>query len=58
MLINAGVTEIIYDGDYPDTLSIQILNESNIKLTRFKLGENQDNFFSKKHSNIEKIRKL
>ena len=58
MLINAGVTEIIYDGDYPDSLSIQMLNESNIKLTRFKPSENQDEFFRKKPSNIEKIRKL
>jgi len=36
MLINAGVTEIIYAGDYPDELAQNILSESNIKITKFK----------------------
>jgi dCMP deaminase len=36
MLINAGVTEIIYSGDYPDDLAKQMLRESNLKIKRFK----------------------
>jgi dCMP deaminase len=32
MLINAGVKEIVYSGDYPDDLAKKILNESNIKI--------------------------
>lgn len=37
MLINAGVKEIIYDGDYPDALAQQMLAESTIKVRRFHL---------------------
>lgn len=36
MLINAGVEEIIYAGDYPDELAMKILSESNIKIQKFK----------------------
>ncbi|MEM0466585.1 MAG: dCMP deaminase family protein [Candidatus Thermoplasmatota archaeon] len=36
MLINAGVTEIIYAGDYPDQLAKEIASESNLKIKRFK----------------------
>ena len=32
MLINAGVKEIVYSGDYPDELAKKILDESNIKI--------------------------
>ena len=35
MLINAGVKEIVFMGDYPDDLAKQILNESNIKIRNF-----------------------
>lgn len=35
MLINAGVKEIVFDGDYPDDLAKQILSESNIKIRKF-----------------------
>lgn len=35
MLINAGVTEIIYSGGYPDELAKKMLNESNIKTRNF-----------------------
>jgi len=34
MLINAGVKEIIYSGDYPDDLAKKMLGESNIKIRR------------------------
>ncbi|MCX6665880.1 MAG: cytidine/deoxycytidylate deaminase family protein [Euryarchaeota archaeon] len=36
MLINAGVEEIIYSGEYPDDLARKILKESNIKIRKFK----------------------
>lgn len=36
MLINAGVTEIIYAGDYPDELAKCMMNESALKIKRFK----------------------
>jgi dCMP deaminase len=36
MLINAGVTEIIYSGEYPDDLAKQMMSESNLKIKRFK----------------------
>jgi dCMP deaminase len=36
MLINAGVTEIIYGGEYPDNLAKLMINESKLKIKRFK----------------------
>lgn len=36
MLINAGVTEIIYAGEYPDNLAKLMMDESNLKIKRFK----------------------
>ncbi|UCD14717.1 MAG: cytidine/deoxycytidylate deaminase family protein [Thermoplasmatales archaeon] len=36
MLINAGVKEVVYSGDYPDELAKKMLEESNLKIKRFK----------------------
>jgi len=36
MLINAGITEIIYAGEYPDGLAKQMMSESTLKIKRFK----------------------
>lgn len=36
MLINAGVTEIIYAGEYPDNLAKLMMDESCLKIKRFK----------------------
>jgi len=36
MLINAGVKEIIFSGDYPDDLAKKMLSESGIKIKKFK----------------------
>ena len=36
MLINAGITEIVYAGEYPDDLAKQMLHESSLKIKRFK----------------------
>ena len=49
MLINAGVKEIIYSGDYPDKLAKKMLSESTIKISNY----NSDNL-----SGIEKMRKI
>ena len=49
MLINAGVTEIVYSGDYPDDLAKKMLDESDIKI---------QNFYKKNLSGIEKIGKI
>lgn len=36
MLINAGVREIIYAGEYPDALAKKMIDESSLKIKRFK----------------------
>jgi len=36
MLINAGIEEIVYSGDYPDDLAQEMLKESKIRIKRFK----------------------
>lgn len=35
LLINTGISHIIYEGDYPDPLSMDLLNEAGIHLTKF-----------------------
>ena len=36
IIINAGIKRIIYSGDYPDELSLELLNEAEIELVRIK----------------------
>ncbi len=36
MLVNAGITRIVYQGNYPDNLAKEILNEAKIKLIHFR----------------------
>ena len=36
MLINAGVSEIVFSGEYPDELAKKLLRESKIKIRNFK----------------------
>lgn len=36
MLVNAGVTQIIYEGDYPDDLSKEMCKESKITIKKFQ----------------------
>jgi len=33
MLINANVTRIVYEGQYPDPLSVEILTEAGVELS-------------------------
>ncbi len=35
MLINAGISKIIYEGDYPDELALELLQETGIILEKF-----------------------
>jgi dCMP deaminase len=37
LLINASITEIIYDDDYIDELAKEVLAQSNVKVRRFNL---------------------
>jgi len=36
MLINAGITEVIIGGDYPDDLALEMMKEAKIKITKYK----------------------
>ncbi len=36
IIINSGITEIIYKNGYPDDFSLEILKEAGIKLTKYK----------------------
>jgi dCMP deaminase len=35
MAINAGITKIIFKGDYPDKLSLELLKEANVEIVKF-----------------------
>ncbi|MCJ7856411.1 dCMP deaminase family protein [Lachnospiraceae bacterium NSJ-143] len=39
MAINAGIKKIVYKGNYPDELSLSMLNEANVELIKME-GEN------------------
>ncbi|MEQ1935671.1 MAG: dCMP deaminase family protein [Fimbriimonadaceae bacterium] len=36
MIINAGITRVIYEGDYPDDFSLELFRESKMEVFRFK----------------------
>ncbi|MCD6231282.1 cytidine/deoxycytidylate deaminase family protein [Candidatus Aerophobetes bacterium] len=38
MIINAGIKRIVFEGDYPDKLARQILEEAGVELIKFKRG--------------------
>lgn len=39
MIINAGITEVIYQNPYPDEFAMDMIRESGILFREFKLGE-------------------
>ena len=39
LMINAGITKIVFKGSYPDELSLSMLNEAGIELVNFDEGE-------------------
>ena len=36
MIINAGILKVIYEGDYPDELSLDMLREAGVELEQFR----------------------
>ena len=42
MLINANVSRIVYEGEYPDPLARQMLQEAGVKLQRYEPPENRE----------------
>jgi dCMP deaminase len=38
MLINAGIGRVVYIGDYPDDLAMDLLNEAGIEMVRYGKG--------------------
>ncbi|MBU0502689.1 MAG: cytidine/deoxycytidylate deaminase family protein [bacterium] len=39
MMINAGLARLVYVGGYPDELAKQMLEESNVQITKFNQGK-------------------
>jgi deoxycytidylate deaminase len=39
MLINAGVRQVIFQGDYPDELALELMNEAKMKMAIWSNGE-------------------
>ncbi len=35
MIINAGIKRIVYDGDYPDPMAMELLKEANISVEKY-----------------------
>lgn len=38
MIINAGITHVIYEGDYPDDFSKELFGEAKVKVDRYRDG--------------------
>ena len=36
MIINSGIEKIVFRGDYPDELSLKMLNESKVRVVKFE----------------------
>ncbi|AQS60385.1 deoxycytidylate deaminase [Desulforamulus ferrireducens] len=39
MIVNAGIQKVIYSGDYPDQLSLEIFQEAGVELVRLGQGQ-------------------
>jgi dCMP deaminase len=37
MAINAGIKKIVFKGDYPDELAMELLKESGIRVVKFEI---------------------
>lgn len=42
MLINAGVKRVVFQGDYPDALALELLNEAGLEIVRRSGGEGKE----------------
>lgn len=38
MIINAGISRVIYEGDYPDAFSLELFRESGLEIMRYVKG--------------------
>ena len=38
MLLNAGITRVIYEGDYPDDFSLELFREAKLEVFRYCEG--------------------
>ena len=54
MLINAGIKEIVFSGEYPDFLAKQMLSESNIKLRKLNNLFNKSNLLEENNYILKK----
>ena len=39
MMINAGIIRVVYEGEYPDDFSLDLLREANIEIVRYARGK-------------------
>ena len=39
MIVNAGIKKVIFAGDYPDELSLEIFNEAGVELIRISVND-------------------
>ncbi len=39
MLINAGVEKVVFQGDYPDGLAVELISEANLEMVVWNQGE-------------------
>ena len=39
MLINAGVEKVVFQGDYPDGLAVELINQANLEMVVWNQGE-------------------
>jgi len=58
MLINSGVKEIIYSGNYPDDLAREMIDESHIKIRKFDGSIINPKELLNHKEKFEKIRKI
>lgn len=38
MIINGGISRVIYEGDYPDDFSLELFREANMEVLRYRDG--------------------
>lgn len=39
MLINAGVEKVVFQGEYPDELALELMNEAGLEMVQWKKGK-------------------
>jgi dCMP deaminase len=41
MIINAGISKVIYEGDYPDDFSVELFKDAEVELIRYTVNVNE-----------------